>query len=193
MSPLRIPCSDDTLLAASKAAAEARAALTYGTTRYRADDNGIKWFSAEEVAGARDQVAPVLSLYDQALRPAGPDFTQALVAMLSAAYPPSRGTDEDAELKLQIYADALQEFPADLLAEAARQHLRQSRFFPTVAELIRAGEASGLERRHYTRVHMRNMLGKMLGEPLIALPQIRRSVAEEAADCVFGSDGQWLP
>jgi hypothetical protein len=142
-----------------------------------------RWFSANDAELARRELAPVLAQYEEALRPAGRDFVELMVGTLSAAFPLMKGTDADAMLKLELYVLALSEFPPDLLAEAARTALRCCTFFPTVAELLRAGDPDdGVEQRFLSRVRTRNDLASKLNVSALPEPQPARLGAPRSND-----------
>jgi hypothetical protein len=92
------------------------------------------------VVTARRSLVATLETYADGLRPASRSFVATLVAYVSAAYPAARVGDGDAELRLHVYADALSDVPADLLAHGARAAIRTSRFMPTPAEILTARE-----------------------------------------------------
>ncbi|NIJ32793.1 hypothetical protein [Sphingomonas oligoaromativorans] len=139
-------------------------------------------FTAEEVEDARREVQPVLEMHDRALQSAGRQFVETLVGLLSAAFPPSKGTDADAALKLELYVIALQDLPPDLLAQAARTALRRCRFFPTVAELLGAGDADGVERIHADRIKWRNNIARDLGQAVVPVPKLPSAPIANAMD-----------
>jgi hypothetical protein len=170
---------------------DAQRILRLGTNEPDMTRSPFRWFTADEVAGARGPVAAALKAYDDALRPAGRALVQTIVAMLSAAFPPAKGTDGDAALKLEVYAIGLADFPADMLAESARAALKRCRFFPTVAELLGSDEADALEGRLFRRFKNRNYLAHLLGQPAVTCPHLGRypgGSTYAAAYNVFGDD-----
>ena len=185
-TPLAIPCCEQSLRDALARTHDARRALWCGTEQPLAGSYPQRWFTADEVDDARRQVRPVLEMYDRALQPAGRVFVETIVGLLSAAFPPSKGTDADATLKLELYVIALQDLPADLLAKAARTALRRCRFFPTVAELLGADGAEAVERAHAERIKWRNGIARDLGEATLPMPKMPVSREEAAAEFVFG-------
>jgi hypothetical protein len=182
-NPLAIPSCERRLLAALKAARPAGRVLLYGTDEPDRSVVPFRWFTAEEVAAAQSELRPVLDQYNQALRPAGRTFVELLVGTLSAAFPHMKGTDADAMLKLELYVLALSDFPADMLAEAARNALRCCRFFPTVAELLRAGDLdNSVEHAFQSRVKARNTLAYKLKAPERAVPVPARLAGSPPTD-----------
>lgn len=141
--------------------------------------------SPSEVAAAEAQVAPALATYDRSLAPCGPDFVVTVVGTLAAAFPAGRGSERQTALKLEIYIDALQDLPADILANAARRAIRRCRYFPTVAELLRAGEDDSVENEHGERIDARNRLARALGEPAVSLPAPANSALLKSNEPIF--------
>lgn len=169
--PLEIPSFERPLREAIAGAGTALEIARCGTDRPKHGSYPARWFTALEVAEARGQLKVPLDLYDRALRPAGPDFVEVMIGMLSAAFPAMKGTDTDAMLKVELYVLALKDFPADLLASAACNALRACRFFPTVAELLGAGHEDGLEEKLRSRVKLRNIFAHALAERELAVPK----------------------
>jgi hypothetical protein len=69
------------------------------------------------------------------LSPASRQGCRRAIAKLAMAYPSAKVSDIEAEARLEIYADALDDVPGDVLAAACAAALRESRFFPTPAEI----------------------------------------------------------
>lgn len=72
------------------------------------------------------------------------DDFDAMMAILSAAYPNYTPPGET----LALYEEELSDMPGAELIEAARRHYRQSKFFPTIAELRTEYDAAKKWRGH---------------------------------------------
>jgi hypothetical protein len=68
-----------------------------------------------EAEQAAAEVRDAIKLFDQALHPAAPEFIVALIGALSTAFPPIKGAELDAAMRVEVYLDVLGEFPPDLL------------------------------------------------------------------------------
>ncbi|CAM3238501.1 hypothetical protein [Sphingomonas zeae] len=85
-----------------------------------------------------DERAALVALvpqYEASLSPASRQGCRRAIAKLAMAYPSAKVSDIEAEARLEIYADALDDVPGDVLAAACAAALRESRFFPTPAEI----------------------------------------------------------
>lgn len=84
----------------------------------------------------RGQLVGLLPDLQAAMRGAGRHETRRMVAKLALGFPNAqRLSDEDAEARLELYATALADVPADTLDHACKEALRKFKFFPAAAEL----------------------------------------------------------
>ncbi len=130
---LRIPSPPKSIAVALQGSADDINLLrnaAYGTTN----------LEPAAVEAAQRKAESVLAVYRDALRPAGDDAVLAVIKVLSASFPPPRIDDDAAAIRVDVYLEMLGSLPADILAEATRQALKQFRFFPTVAELYAIAE-----------------------------------------------------
>src|SRR4051812_12843798 len=66
-----------------------------------------------EVEAAKASVRKAIAELDDALVPASREFIEGIIVMLAAATPPPKGTDLDVELKVDVYAEMLRDYPPD--------------------------------------------------------------------------------
>jgi hypothetical protein len=64
-----------------------------------------------------------------------------MVAKASLAYPAAKLSDGEARVRLELYADALSDIPADVLGVAFLEAVKTIKFFPSVCELRALAEA----------------------------------------------------
>lgn len=74
-------------------------------------------------------------MYDAAPRGASPARIAKLIGTAAVGYAAQRLSDDEATMRLTLYQDALADIDADVLGEAFALAVRESRFFPTIAEL----------------------------------------------------------
>jgi hypothetical protein len=67
--------------------------------------------------------------------------------MRVVAYPAAKASEVEAEARLELYADALDDIPADVLGAACASVLRTSKFFPAPSEIRE--RCAGLARRQW--------------------------------------------
>jgi len=79
------------------------------------------------------------------------------MARLSTIYPPPRMTDIEAEQRMTLYVDLLEDIPLDILADAFRKCAQTCKFFPTVAE-IRSAAQRALSERAWTTFVLRQVV-----------------------------------
>lgn len=73
-----------------------------------------------------------------------------MVAKLAVLYPDRQMTDEEADARLALYVELLEDIPPDLLAAAFKAAAQRIKFFPSVAE-IREFAAWELMQRNWRR------------------------------------------
>lgn len=83
----------------------------------------------------RAALVEMIPTYEAALVPASREGCRRAIAKLALAYPAAKVSDEEAEARLELYADALADIPGDVLAEACMALLRTSKFFPSASEV----------------------------------------------------------
>lgn len=104
----------------------------------------------------RAQLAAALPAYEAALEPASREGCRRAITKLALAYPSAKVSDAEAEARLELFADALSDVPGDVLGNACMAILRESRFFPSPAE-IRA-KCGGLAKRQWELSKMRALI-----------------------------------
>lgn len=104
----------------------------------------------------REQLAALIPAYEAALEPASREGCRRAIGKLALAYPVAKVSDAEAEARLELYADALSDLPGDVLAVACAALLRESKFFPTAAE-IRA-KCAPLARRQWELSKIRALI-----------------------------------
>lgn len=70
-----------------------------------------------------------------------------MIARLATLYPAAKVTDVEAEQRLSLYTDLLQDIPFDILSRAFREAAKKFIFFPTVAEIRKIAGYEVAERR----------------------------------------------
>lgn len=123
-------------------------------------------------AEALRSVLPALQ-YDP--EPCGRAVVERMVGKASYAYPSAKLTEAEAKIRLDVYADALQDLPADILGMAFVEAIKTVKFFPAVAEL-RAIADKELNRRRFMRWKVEHLLSKHERD---AQPQISAEEREE--------------
>ncbi len=98
----------------------------------------------------------LLPRYDAAMIPAARADVERMVAKLTLAYPAAKVSDAEAGARLDLYADALADIPADILGNACMAALRTHKFFPSVSE-IREG-CGELFKRQWRAMRIRHLI-----------------------------------
>jgi hypothetical protein len=120
----------------------------------------------------RAALAALIPAYEQALAPASERGCKRAIGKVALAFPASKVSDDEAEARLELYAEALADVPADVLAEACMAVVREARFFPTPAE-IRA-KCGSLAKRQWELSKIRGLIAthdrmyRPEGEPMTA-------------------------
>ena len=83
----------------------------------------------------RAQLAVIAPAYERSLQPASKDEIEDAIALLAAAMPPRKSSEQDGEALLEIYAEGLSDIPIDILRQAYRRCVRECQWFPTVKEI----------------------------------------------------------
>lgn len=83
----------------------------------------------------RAALAAVIPTYEAALVPASREGCRRAIAKLALAYPAAKVSVDEAEARLELYADALSDIPGDVLGDACMALLRTSKFFPSASEI----------------------------------------------------------
>lgn len=94
----------------------------------------------------RGALAAMLPAYDAAMIPATESEINRMIGKLALGYPSAKVSDEEADARLELYAAALSDVPADILGRACMAALRTRTFFPSVAE-IRQGCGEMVQRQ----------------------------------------------
>lgn len=121
--------------------------------------------SAEQADEIR-AVLPTLAYHPVA---AGRAEVERMVGKTSLAYPSVKLNDQEAALRLEVYADALSDLPADVLGHAFKQAIQTIKFFPSVAE-IRAIAEREIGRRRYFEWRARDLLERHEKERAASIP-----------------------
>lgn len=127
-------------------------------------------FSHVVTLDERAALAALIPGYEAALEPASERGRKRAIGKVALAFPAAKVSDDEAEARLELYAEALSDIPADVLGEACMAIVREARFFPTPAE-IRA-KCGSLARRQWELSKIRGLIAthdrlyKPAGEPL---------------------------
>ncbi len=81
-------------------------------------------------------------------KPATRSEIQRMVTKASFAYPAVKLSDQEARVRLEVYADALSDIPADILGVAFLEAVKTIKFFPSIAELRALAHAEALRRKY---------------------------------------------
>jgi hypothetical protein len=84
----------------------------------------------------RDELAALVPHLEAALAPAGKAEIRRMITKLAMGFPnTTKGNPDDLEARLELYAIALSDVPADTLSHACVEALKCCTFFPSPAEL----------------------------------------------------------
>lgn len=95
------------------------------------DERALPVLTAEDAEAARQAIA----VYRDLPASTSDSTIDRMMGALAMAYPSQRVSDEEAEMRLTVYARGLQDVPPDLLRGAFSDAVRVHKFFPSVAEL----------------------------------------------------------
>lgn len=134
----------------------------------------------------RDALQAMIPVYAEGLAPASRKGCRRAIGKVALAFPSAKLNDDEAEARLELYADALADIPADVLADACMTIVRTSKFFPAVSE-IRA-KCSGLAKRQWELSKIRALIAthdrdwRPEGEPLTSVEraELARMTAKAA-------------
>ena len=98
------------------------------------EDIGHATFPPSLTADQSEECVAALASYGEAVRPADPKALAVILHTLAACVIlPDKG---DMDLAMQAYIEDLQHIPERILADACKRWRRQSKFWPTIAELL---------------------------------------------------------
>lgn len=84
----------------------------------------------------RAELASLVPAFEAALVPASKAEIRRMIAKLAVGFPnAAKGTPDEVEARLELFAMALADVPADILGRACLEALKTCTFFPTPAEL----------------------------------------------------------
>lgn len=106
----------------------------------------------------RAQLAALIPVYESALIPASRSEINRMIGKLSLGYPSAKVSDEEADARLELYADALADIPADILGRACMAAVQTRKFFPSVAELRE--DCTGLALRQWRLARIKYLIAK---------------------------------
>lgn len=125
----------------------------------------------------RAALAALIPEMEAALRPASRQGCRRAIGKLALAFHGAKLSDDEAEARLDLYADALADVPSDVLGEACMAIVRQSRFFPTPSEIRE--KCGTMARRQWELSKVRSLIAthdrmwRPEGEPLGANERAR--------------------
>jgi hypothetical protein len=104
----------------------------------------------------RTALAALVPVYEAGLQPASRKGCRRVICKVALAFPSAKLNDEEAEARLELYADALADVPADVLGEACMAVVRTGRFFPAIAEIRE--KCGGLAKRQWELSKIRALI-----------------------------------
>lgn len=105
------------------------------------------------------EIRAVLPALAYAPEPAGGAVVRRMVGKAALAYPSAKLNDQEAALRLEVYADALSDLPADVLGLAFLEAVKTIKFFPSIAE-IRTLAGREIGRRRYLEWRAKDLLDR---------------------------------
>jgi len=100
----------------------------------------------------RGALATLAAATEAALAPAAPREIRRMIGKLALGFPAGKASDQEAEARLELYAEGLSDIPADALGAACARALRECRFFPSVAEIRERCAGVALRRWELSRI-----------------------------------------
>ena len=138
-----------------------------------------EWSWPESIPNDLKAALPaVIAQYEASMKPVRPDFLAAHLVKIGVVFPGNR-TSEDWAVIIATFIEHLGDMAPDIIIEACRQHVRASRFFPTVAELYERCKDLR-DAREYQLSRMRRLVALPTDEERAELE--RREAARKAAE-----------
>ncbi len=75
-----------------------------------------------------------------------------MIGKLALGFPAGKASDQEAEARLELYAEGLGDIPADILGAACARALRECRFFPRSPRSASAAPAWRVRRWELSRI-----------------------------------------
>ncbi|MDX3884046.1 hypothetical protein [Sphingomonas sp. MM-1] len=91
-------------------------------------------------------IPAALAALKAGMAPSTEEQIEGLMGSIALLYPAAKVTEKEAEARLDLYIDLLQDIPFDILSAAFKSAAQTSRFFPTVAEIREAALPARRER-----------------------------------------------
>lgn len=127
----------------------------------------------------RNDLAALVPHLEAALAPADRAEIRRMVAKLALGFPnANRGSADETEARLELYAMALNDVPADVLGMACVDALKQCTFFPTPAELRKL--CKDPHRRAFRLTRAKHLIAKHDREWKEPEPDVPLSAEEQA-------------
>lgn len=104
-----------------------------------------------QMAYVQQHLPAVKKAYQAASRPAGYEVALAHVTRLHMAMRHQRKHGEDSEVMIELMAEDIEEFPADVIGEACKRWRRRESWFPASAELRAECQRLAGRRHHVAR------------------------------------------
>lgn len=83
----------------------------------------------------RAKLAALVPGYEAATKPAARHEIDREIGTLALGYPAAKVSDAEADARLTLYAQALADVPADVLASACFRAVQEHTFYPSIAEI----------------------------------------------------------
>ncbi len=131
-----------------------------------------------------------LAVYRAAPRTSSPRAVDRVMAKLVVAYPAAKVSVEEANARLDVYAEQLSDIPADVLMAGAMAAARTMKFFPSISE-IRAAAMSQPAPPRIQRQWRLCQLVETRARRATEVPVAERCRPEEAAEIVAGLGGRF--
>lgn len=101
----------------------------------------------------------LIDWYESGMAPSPSEEIRRMVTKIATLYPSAKISDQEAEMRMELYTELLADIPFDCLSAGFKAVAKSSRFFPSVAEIRERAEPMMYERR--AKINgMRNLLRK---------------------------------
>jgi hypothetical protein len=95
-----------------------------------------EWWNPNVIpADVRALLPAAIIVHERAMVPAPATFIAAMMAKLASCFPNTGRSQADWTAYIEAVTEDLACFPPDIIVDAIRRHRRESKFFPTVAEI----------------------------------------------------------
>ena len=131
-----------------------------------------------------------LAVYRAAPRTSSPRAVDRVMAKLVVAYPAAKVSVEEANARLDVYAEQLSDIPADVLMAGAMAAARTMKFFPSISEI----RTAALNQPAPPRIQRQWRLSQLVearARRATEVPVAERCRPEEAAEIVAGLGGRF--